>query len=70
MWYDDYTMGYRETVSVTRWHHYKAGLMDHWEIVTFFQDMIDAGVLSMQLLPAATHLTEMGLCHCDGRALH
>lgn len=69
MWYDNYTMAWCGRVAGQRYHEYRAGLMDHWEIVALYQDMLEAGCVPDIHIEHAGHLVQMGLCHIPGRVL-
>ena len=65
----DYKMGWQETVSVNRWHQFRAGILTVWEINLLFQDMLEAHVVPAAELEHAMYLIQMGHCHVDGRGL-
>lgn len=62
MSFENYTMGWRATLPTQRYHDYRAGLLDPWEVVVFYQDMIEAGVVPASLWCYVQHFLETGLC--------
>jgi hypothetical protein len=57
-----YVLQYRGGVSKQRYHDYMAGLLNEWEIVVLYQDMLEADVLPLRMMDGALHLIQMGLC--------
>jgi hypothetical protein len=62
MWTETYTLAYCGPVMKQRHHDYRAHIMDHWEIVSFYQDMIEGNCLPMNLVDCAAHFIERRLC--------
>lgn len=58
----DYVLTYQVQPDMARVHEYKAHLMDPWEIILFYQDLIETGILPQAWLPYAEHFIERGLC--------
>jgi len=57
-----YVMQYCGSVTAQRYHNLRAGLLDPWEVVLIFQDMIEAQCLPQARLEQAAHLVAVGLC--------
>jgi hypothetical protein len=69
-WTKSYKMGFGEPVDGTRYVRYVNGLMDFWEIVSLFQDMIEAHVVPQESMPVASWLIQMKYCHYPNRVIH
>lgn len=58
----DYVMEYKGVVQKSRYHEFRAGLLDANEIAILFQDMIEGNCLPVALVEQAYHFIRMGLC--------
>ena len=59
-------MGWGADIPRQRYHDLRAGLLDEWEIVVLYQDMIEKQCLPEALLAGAHHLIQMGICRVPG----
>ena len=60
--FENYVMGYKLPVLTQRYHDYRAGLLDPWEIVVFYQDVIEAEKIPLAHMAHAIHMVERRLC--------
>lgn len=65
---------FREGIDEPRYNTYAAGMMSPWDIVEFYQDVIEAQVMHKlpQNLFVFIHFYafELGLCFVTGKRLH
>lgn len=62
-----YTLGYKASVPKQRYHDWRAGMLDPWECVVFFQDLIEAEVVPPRCVEIAVYYVSQGLCYHDAR---
>lgn len=66
MTFENYVMGFRAAVPVQRYHDLRAGILDTWEIVVLYQDMLEAECLPQTHIEGAHYLLAMRLCRLPG----
>lgn len=65
-----YAVQYQQPVSMKRYHELRAGMLDPWQILVLYQDMLEANCLPPERVSHAQHYLDLGLCRVPDQMVY